>query len=524
MVIMANDFPECSVCQAQPPQVKCYCMEAPISLCSSCAVSHFLEEMETAHHPYPADVHSEDGSKCEVCQMSAAESICTCLFPWISYCNDCASNHVAYSASHLKHTLEPLHAKDFLESSASLPGYYERQHFIESLQASVTHNLARIDDAIFQLDQVAGELISSIEGWRLSETRRLLSMKENITAKVKLCFEQLEQLRFKKDIEAKNRVEQIVQTCTRENSESAMKEMNMVSVAIDSEKVIRQLPYVFTCTENYQMFDIVDKLYFAVSKSTRLLSLDLPNVHITETSLDTEYRFKPHSAWCKLPSGQLFLCGGQLTKETAVYYKEAILIDVCSRKIEPLATMAGERCRHGIVCYKDFVYVFGGYCNEYLASCERYSLSQKCWSQLPDLNEAKDCITVAVWKDRIYIVGYGSNKIEAFDVSTESTFVLPITLRPAFINLLIPIYCALISIDAGELIIITESELIRVSIEGQSIRSTELPTKIERHWYTQCPPVTIRGENVYFFSLEGELWRLGVQTSELTFVMKVKSN
>src|SRR5574343_644618 len=114
-VIMADEVPMCCECKSQSPQVKCYCIESPISLCSACSLSHFLSAPDAPHRPFPVENHNDEDTKCEVCKLSAAQSICTCLFPWISYCSDCASVHASESTSHLKHSLEPLHAKDFLD-------------------------------------------------------------------------------------------------------------------------------------------------------------------------------------------------------------------------------------------------------------------------------------------------------------------------------------------------------------------------------------------------------------------------
>lgn len=514
--------PLCCVCESNSPQLKCYCMEIPLPLCSSCAPSHFLQDSQLPHSPSPAEASSDCVSPCEVCRLSPAQSICTCLFPWISYCGDCASVHVSTVEGHLKHSLEPLHAREFLESAASLAAYYERQQLVDALQARAKLNLAQVESCLIQVKNTATELTRSIEGWRNSQVQALESLRKEVETRVNRCVQLLEPLRYKKEVNSQTRIEQLVQLCTRNTLNSALEEVSFAQITLEPERLTRQLPLLCQIAFNEDILAPLQPLYFPCKGLSKLLRVDLPSETLIEAALDSDYRFKPQSCWCLLPSHQLFLCGGHIVKDSHIYYKETVLVDVTERSVTPHPSMLSARCRHAVIYHKDFIYVFGGYSEDYLKSCEKLDWTHQTWTSLPDMKDAKDCVTAAVWKDRVYIVGYGSNKVETYDIASESMFVLPISLRDGLMNLIVPKHCALVGIEGGELLVLLGNHLLRVNIEGQNTRS--FPLGLEKDWYSQCSAVTLRGETVYFFSFEMELWKLHLPTSSIHFVLHPKAS
>lgn len=519
---MAEDAVKCAVCKDLSPQVKCYCMETPISLCSTCSVSHFLATGELPHRPFPVEHSAPDYEACEVCRISAAQSICTCMFPWISYCSDCASAHVSSDMGHSKHSLEPLYAKFYLQSSTNLAGYYERQRFADELRAEVMKNQAAVDQCIAEVNKLALELITSVEGWRTNTVHALQQVKVVVHENVQICCAQIDAMRYELSITPRMRIDQLIQLGSRANLEEAKQEMVMLRYSLDAEKAIKQLPFVFSFIENYLMLEAVDKILFAVPKTNKIVEFELPDMSPHELTLATDVKFRSFSAWCKLPSGEILVTGGLVQKDGDKYYRDAVVLDCSAKTLRPAPSMRKERCRHGIVYYHQFVYVFGGYCDEYLKSCERYNLRTQQWSALPDLKDARDCVSASVWKERIYIVGYASSRIEVLDVASETFSVFPVSLRMSLMNLLVPKHCALVSADNGELTVVMETEVLKVSIEGRTARSVRLPTKVEKAWYSPCPPAVSRGEFAFFFTLDMELWRLHVPTSELKFIHKLK--
>ena len=523
LVIMADDSVKCSLCKSAAPHIKCYCTETPTSFCSSCAVVHFLADSELPHKPLPAEERRQK-EVCEVCKIDTASVICTCMYPWISYCNDCAAVHISNDTTQITtHTLEPLYAKYYLQSSAQLPAYYERQQFVEELYSEVQKNPSTVDACISDVNKVAGELIMSIEGWRNNAVENLLKIKQTVLENVKICCAQLDAMRYDANINPRMRIDQLVELGTKDTLSKARVEVQMLQYSIQAAHVTEHLAQVFNYTENYLMLEGIDKLFFPVPRTNKLIAFDLPDETPREIGLETDGKFKSFASWCKLPSGHIMMTGGLAQKDGTHYSNEACLLDSVSKRVRTLPAMRKARCRHGSLYFKNFVYVFGGYCDEYLKSCELFSLKEQSWTALPDLKDARDCVTAAAWKERIYIVGYSSNKIEVLDVSTGNLFVMPVVMRMGIMNLLIPKHCALVGIENGEMTIVMESEVLKINIDSRVMKAQKLPSKLDKSWYSPCPSTTLKNGMVYFFTLEMELWKLHLPSNELKFVQSIKN-
>ena len=513
---------KCAHCPATP-QVKCYCLEQPVALCSHCAVEHFLGESALLHRPFPAEMVESAGEPlCEMCKLAMASKICTCMFPWIAYCAECAAVHLGSESIQSKHSLQPLNAGDFLQSAGDLASFYERQHFVEELQAELQRNLLTLANCTAQVNTLADQLVGEVQGWRDNALRTLGEVQERVTTNVALGNQQLEALRYQRTVYPNTRLEQLLSMCTRDSLPGLKQELSMLRFSFDPDRLLSHIPHLLRFAENSLVLEPLNKLFYAVPRSNKLVTFDLPNLTPRETVLNTDFKFKSASAWCQLPSGEVFLCGGVRQHKGATYYKEAILIDPSRAQVRPLPSMQVQRCRHAVIHYKDSVFVFGGYNEKLLKSCEKYEILESKWTNLPTLREGMDCVSVSIWREQAFIVGYGSNKVAVFDFPTGNMFLLPTSFRGSVINMLLPKHCALLCVSNSEMVILLESELVRVSIDGHSSRTEQVPGKPERAWYTQCQPAVVRGEEVLFFTLEQELWRLSLGNSELKLLLTLK--
>lgn len=513
---------KCAHCP-ETPQVKCYCLEQPIALCSHCAVEHFLGESSLPHRPFPVEMVESAGQQpCEMCKLAAASKICTCMFPWIAYCAECAAVHLGIESGQSKHSLEPLNAADFLQSASDLASFYERQHFVEELQAEIQRNLLTLANCTAQVNTVAEQLVREIQGWRDNALRALGEVQERIIANVALGNQQLEELRYQRVVNPNTRLEQLLTMCTRDSLPDLKPELSMLRFSFDPDRFLSQTPNLLRFAENFLMLEPLNKLFYAVPRTNKLVTFDLPSLTPRETVLNTDFKFKSASAWCNLPSGEVFLCGGVRQLKGATYYKEAILINPSTAEVQPLPSMQVQRCRHAVIHYKDSVFVFGGYNDKLLKSCEKFEVLSNGWTNLPALREGMDCVSVSIWRDQAYIVGYGSNKVAVFDFSTGNMSLLPVSFRGSVINMLLPKHCALLCVSNSEMVILLEAELVRVSIDGHSSRTEQVPGKPERAWYTQCQPAVVRGEEVLFFTLEQELWRLSLGSNDVKLILTIK--
>ncbi len=78
----------------------------------------------------------------------------------------------------------------------------------------------------------------------------------------------------------------------------------------------------------------------------------------------------------------MLLTGG--ANEASVY-----LLNLKTLKISPKKPMNFSRDNHGIIFYKNLVYVLGGYCfhkKDCITKCEVYDVERDRWSQIKDMN------------------------------------------------------------------------------------------------------------------------------------------
>jgi len=115
-----------------------------------------------------------------------------------------------------------------------------------------------------------------------------------------------------------------------------------------------------------------------------------------------------YSSWVILEDGSVFLCGGG---------NSAYIVGEGS--VKQVMNMQVGRCYHGVLAHSKQVYVFGGYNEGGLNSCEKYRLQQHMWTLLPPMQEARSNFNPCLFKGSIYLCGYGSSLLEAFSPQTD---------------------------------------------------------------------------------------------------------
>lgn len=495
-------------------QVKCYCGEIPVLLCGQCAVGHFVS-VEGEHRPQPVEVRDES---CEVCGVSTAVHICTCLFPWISYCADCAVSHVSNDSGPSKHSLEPVKSKSYLHTASDLQSYYAHQQFIDQVCHYLTHNSLKVDLCISQVNQTAAGLISAVDSWKSMTISSLNTFKKTLNAQISRCLAELEAIRYEISVHPRIRLHQIVQLHSTEAMEM---ECDMVKYDIDASRVGSELGNVLKIEGNWRVLEEVERLVCPVWRGSRVVEFELPEWRPIEREVRSDYRFKSMGAWCKLNSGEVFICGGLIQHSKTEYLSSATLLSLSNLTLEPLPSLHHGRCRHGILPHSNSIYVFGGYCDEYMKSCERFDWSTQTWVELPDMKDGRDCVTAAYWKEKIYVVGYGANRLEVYDIAGNTMTPYPVSLRYPLLSLLLPKSLALLCIQSSQITLLLDSQLLQIDIDSQEIRTIKLAERLDKQWYFPCPPQISRGE-VVFITVEMEVWRVNLTTSEIRFVQKVR--
>ena len=96
---------------------------------------------------------------------------------------------------------------------------------------------------------------------------------------------------------------------------------------------------------------------------------------------------------------------------------QCYIYDVIGHTTVKIANMLQARYTHSTLCVEDMVYVFGGrfYGSDeeaILSSCEAYSIENKEWIKIPDLNIKRCTCYALLWKEDIYVFGGYTGEFE----------------------------------------------------------------------------------------------------------------
>lgn len=125
------------------------------------------------------------------------------------------------------------------------------------------------------------------------------------------------------------------------------------------------------------------------------------------------------------------------------------------------------RSHHGVIVWKQVeMYVFGG-CKHYAGSfkdltvhCEAMTLATpRGWKQLPDMLEGKSVFNPCLYQDIIYLCGFGSTVMEAFNPANSSFIGINIALPEA--------HTCLLYVHNAVLLVYTTTYILRFSTPSQ---------------------------------------------------------
>jgi hypothetical protein len=149
-------------------------------------------------------------------------------------------------------------------------------------------------------------------------------------------------------------------------------------------------------------------IYVHKSNSKCLLQYDITSENVNIIELNTLPRDFLDSSTCELPNGDVF-CVGFTNQEIGEVY----LYKLATRECIQLPHLRYQRSFLSLFYYKNYVYAFGGKNSN---RAERYSLSDKKWEILSDMNYQRSCLSCIGIFHKIYLF-YGSFKnIEVFNI------------------------------------------------------------------------------------------------------------
>ena len=170
-------------------------------------------------------------------------------------------------------------------------------------------------------------------------------------------------------------------------------------------------------------------LYHLLPDTKQLIQYDVSTNSIQILHITSPTTFPENYSMCKLPDGNLFICGGY---SAYCYMKEAFIIDLITLKRKNLPDMNYERGYHACIYHGDSVYTFGGK-NDYgsLSSCEEFNFQTSKWQSLGYMKRGVNSFNVCEIEGKIFIPSIGyfdplNKKIDYIALNIDKGLPIPI--------------------------------------------------------------------------------------------------
>ncbi|ESO09403.1 hypothetical protein HELRODRAFT_168385 [Helobdella robusta] len=142
--------------------------------------------------------------------------------------------------------------------------------------------------------------------------------------------------------------------------------------------------------------------------------------------------------------GLIYIIGGENGEQEAV--SQCLIFNPITEKFDDMPNLLTPRSRFGISCYKDHIYVAGGFDHDsnILCTIERYFIERGHWEKVNSLNVSRYMPTMVTVLDKLYILGgntslsYSSSAIfEVYDPQKNKCSkiepLLPLLMHPCAI-------------------------------------------------------------------------------------------
>lgn len=139
------------------------------------------------------------------------------------------------------------------------------------------------------------------------------------------------------------------------------------------------------------------------------------------------------SSWCSLQSGDLFICGGSGNMEKLGC---ANCLSLATFTLQPCDDMLIPRSSHGVIQFKEEIFVFGGEgsSGSALPFCECTTLQEPSWTQKARMEQGLTKVNLTIFKEVIYISGYNTYKIYVYFPTKDSYRPITFAFNRSFLS------------------------------------------------------------------------------------------
>ena len=470
------------------------------------------------HHSAP-QTKTEKLQGCQLCAAPTVHFICNCEFPPLHLCQGCSNSHILSSGSIWRHSLESV-------TTSKAKNLEDQQYVVNMIFKNLQEDLSLIQRAIAEVNSTADAVISRIETWKLSQVTHLREVQERVTTQIALIKSQLESHLADNDYSTGTKLDQVLRTGHKITFSDTIRELGLFRYRFEAGIFEKMMEKLFEFQEDYALSELEKlaggggkiEMLHVVLGSNALLKYELPAGYMEVIRISRIRKFLPGTGWSLTTSGALVFTGGSKSGDIL---RQAVVVNPVAKTAARLKDMTTPRAFHAQVFYSGEIYVFGGTKDVGfwtgkpvgLTSCERYTPSTLCWSDIADLIEPRTNVSSSVHNDMIYLAGSGSSRLEAYSPSRNEVALLPFIIPGSKLDQV------LLMEYSGDMLVLKKDRLYRVKLRERSEDVLEVQ-QYPKPVLDDSNPHPTRLFDTFFIQTKTSAYMLNAQTYSLQIAFK----
>lgn len=506
MLLYLNSM-DCSFNCGNKARVQCKCKNPSVALCPSCMGFHFQTESKSAHLMVPIEECTKDPSEpcCAECSgnLGKVSLICLCSNKKTLLCKQCCSVHIENNST-ASHIFEHIENTKFLNSEEEVKDYLLRNRIIDIIASQLEANQKTAAIQKQNIESAKQMLIQHIQTAFEFKIKEL----EEVEEYVETIRTQLQECRLSKPSSNKDSwMHQLLQRCTLRNINEEVGRMKLVLIDLNISDIILEVNKLNETTQ-FAKRPFHSNITYLKPYTNEVYFFDLKSEKPNKLAVGENVTFCNDAAWCSLPNGDVFYCGGF---EKSAYSDSACILSIVDLKLKELPRMNSSREGHAASYYNGGVYIFGGYNGSYLSQCEKYDIEKECWISLPRMSEARYCFTATTLENKIYLGGGNyTDTLEVFDLLT-CTFT-SLSVKLPYSN-----QYTLIASLKGTVLIFQREKL--TAYEPSRNQMVELREVESSSWWSNMS-VTEYDSHLFILHHLGQVWKFDPDSMDIKQILK----
>jgi hypothetical protein len=390
---------------------------------------------------------------------------CNCGNPVVFLCTSCIVTHLSEQVIHTFISIEQ--AKELVKDTQINESFHTNLAKYTVLKASISNYIGCLETYKENLIKTRHEIMSLIE-------QEFQAKLEYLTAKKTNAVYQLENI-MRKMKGLTSGYDEILSIYDDKGIQGLLDDY-IPSFEIKTDPIEDAIRKMFRESDT-------ELIYYCTGNSSQLRTYDIHRNSIQTIELVDTIRNKFYnSSTCLLPDGNVMIVGGNKPTHGDTYRFNP-KTGQCS-KLNPLNNPRGYV---NLICHNEYLYAFGGYTGSVSNKSERMKWLGNGWTNLPNMEQPRDCPGIISMDERIYFIGGKSTSVEYYDI-LNNTFNLAS-------NVQVDDSYNLAVMRNDKIYTINQSKLKIMSKNFKILEAKDLSCNQDIYVINSC---IIEGKNVYF--------------------------